>query len=141
MRTRLLLATLGLVVSSACADGSPGSSASTPCPSPVPVTATDPFLSVFPLERWGIITDVSEKGMFEIANVVASQSVVELHPQIARAVIDSKYDIIGADNEGFESEIYFALRGKFAGSFRLREGPCGDQVTVRLLLARKRGGS
>jgi len=108
---------------------------SRPCPEPAPTSGSAAFLKEFPLEDWGVLTGFESKGKAATATVVSEESVVELHPQIARTVIDSKYKIVGADNEGFESEIYFSFRGAFAGAFRLREGPCEGQVTVRLVFA------
>jgi hypothetical protein len=130
-----IVALLGALV--ACGGGDGGSAASTPCPDPSPTSGSAAFLREFPLEDWGVLTGFESKGKASTATVVADESVVELHPQIARTVIDSKYKIVGADNEGFESEIYFAFRGTFAGAFRLREGPCEGQVTVRLVYALK----
>ncbi|MEA2447021.1 MAG: hypothetical protein QOK47_658, partial [Actinomycetota bacterium] len=120
----------------------PASSGSpTPCPSPTPTSGAASFLKEFPLTDWGELTAFESEGKYATATLLSSQSVIELHPQIARAVIDSRFKIIGADNEGFESEIYFARKERFYGAFRLRNGPCEGQVTVRLLFLLKPGGS
>lgn len=141
MNTGRRVAALALIVLVACGGGGEGSAGSTPCPSPSTVTGKAAFLKEFPLEEWGVLTGFESKGKSATATLIAPESVIELHPRIARAVIDSKYEIVGADNEGFESEIYFARGGRFSGAFRLREGPCEGQVTVRLVYARKPGGS
>jgi hypothetical protein len=98
-------------------------------------------LKEFPLTDWGVLTAVESQGKYATATLTSSQSVIELHPQIARAVIDGRFTIIGADNEGFESEIYFSRHGRFYGAFRLRQGTCPKQVTVRLLYIRKPGAA
>lgn len=95
-------------------------------------------MRTFPLGDWGTLTSFDKKAKFATAEVVDETTVVELHPVIAREVIDRGFTIIGADNEGFESEIYFSRHGKFVGAFRLREGPCAGQVTTRLLYRRDR---
>ena len=129
--TRLLAA--ALLVLCACDGGKPAATEPTPCPSKSALNQSSPFLKRFPLATWGTVTALETKGKYVSAEAVAQTTVIELHPQIAREVIDRRYTIIGADNEGFESEIYFARNGKFYGAFRLREGPCKGDVTVRLL--------
>jgi hypothetical protein len=83
---------------------------------------------------WGTVTKIKKEKKFLVVQAISEQSVVELHPQIARSLLDSGYEIVGADNEGFESEIFFAPGSGTSGLFRLREGPCKDLVTVTLLI-------
>lgn len=64
---------------------------------------------------------------------LAEDTVVELDPALQRSLLASGYEIIGHDNEGFEAEIFFARDERTLGTFRLREGPCKDHVTVRLV--------
>lgn len=60
-------------------------------------------------------------------------TVVELYPPLARAILDAGYEIVSADNEGFEAEIYFG-DDRTTGAYRLRKAPCRQQVIVKLLL-------
>jgi hypothetical protein len=90
-----------------------------------------------PFEDWGTITYVKRKKGFAVVRFVADTTVVELHPEIARALLDSGYEIVGADNEGFESEIFFKPRGPQTGYFQLREGPCDGQVTTSMIFGRR----
>jgi hypothetical protein len=118
---------------SACGDGQPAA-APTPCTSPEPVSDRSSIPSDIPVSDWGTVTKIKKEKNFLVIQAVSDQSVVELHPQIARSLLDSGYEIVGADNEGFESEIFFAPGKGTSGLFRLREGPCKDKVTVTLLI-------
>jgi hypothetical protein len=91
----------------------------------------------FPFERWGTVTYLRAKKGFEVVRFVAETTVVELHPQIARALGEAGYQIVGADNEGFESEIFFKPGGTRTGYFQLREGPCEGQVTTSMIFGRE----
>ena len=106
---------------------------------PPAIESRSPFLKKFPLNTWGTITALESKGKYASIQVIAKDTIVQMHPRIAREVLARKYTIIGADNEGFESEIYFALKGKFYGAFQLREGPCDGLITIRLLYLRRPG--
>ena len=67
---------------------------------------------------------------------VSEKTVVELYPPLARAVLAAGYSIVASDNEGFEAEIFFG-DDRVTGAYRLREGPCEGEVTVRLLFEEK----
>jgi hypothetical protein len=124
---------LVMLLLSACGNGQPAAMP-TPCTSPEPVSDTSSIPSDIPVSDWGTVTKIKKEKKFLVIQAVSDQSVVELHPQIARSLLDSGYEIVGADNEGFESEIFFAPGKGTSGLFRLREGPCKDQVTVTLLI-------
>jgi hypothetical protein len=125
--------TLVVVILGACGNGQPAT-APTPCASPQAISDTSAIPRDIPVSDWGTVTKIEEKKEFLVVQAVSDQSVVELHPQIARSLLDSGYEIVGADNEGFESEIFFAPGKGTSGLFRLREGPCKDQLTVTLLI-------
>jgi hypothetical protein len=131
--TNGIIATAIVLILAGCGDGQP-SAAPTPCASPTPVADTSKIPSDIPVADWGTVTKIEKKKKFLVVQAVSDQSVVELHPQIARSLLDSGYEIVGADNEGFESEIFFAPGKGTSGLFRLREGPCKNQVTVTLLI-------
>jgi hypothetical protein len=126
-------ALLLLAFAVACGNGQP-TAEPTPCSTPQPVSDTSAIPRDIPVSDWGTVTKIDEKKEFLVVQAVSDQSVVELHPQIARSLLDSGYEIVGADNEGFESEIFFAPGRGTSGLFRLREGPCEDLVTVTLLI-------
>ena len=90
------------------------------------------------LDRFATVTEISVADDYLNATAVTRTTVVELDPELQRALIDEGYEIIGHDNEGFEAEIFFARSEKTLGTFRLREGPCEGDVTVRLLYTSKR---
>ena len=126
----LSLATFGL----ACA-GSDSSSAPrspSPCPTPGPASDADKVPDQLRLAEHATITEVTRRKKALGVTAVSTKSVVELYPPLARAILDAGYSIVSSDNEGFEAEIFFGDETVTA-AYRLREGPCKDQVTVRLL--------
>ena len=116
--------------------GSPPSdpgAAATPCVTPTPVDDLSDLPKDFPFEEWGTVTYLRSKKGFEVVRFVAETTVVELHPEISRSLNDAGYQIVGADNEGFESEIFFTPGRARTGYFQLREGPCKGQVTTSMI--------
>lgn len=126
-------------LATACDKSEPESRAE-PCPSSTHV----PDLSGLPpdldLARWGTVTKVTKRPHGVGAEAIARTTIVELYPPLARHVLES-YDIISSENEGFEAEIFFARGSKISGAFRLREGPCDGDVTIKFLYAKKKGGA
>jgi hypothetical protein len=126
---------VAVVITTACA---PDPEPAEACPAPTEA----PDLSALPpdldLPRWGTVTRVATGPKGVAAEAIATTTIVELYPPLARHVLES-YDIISSENEGFEAEIFFA-RGKITGAFRLREGPCAGDVTIKLLYAEKKDG-
>lgn len=104
-----------------------------PCPTFAPVGDTSLLPRDVPLQRFATITELEIKGGFLGAEATTDTRIVELFPPLARALLDSGYDILASDNEGFEAEIFFGRGKKVTGTFLMREGPCKDQVTIRLL--------
>ena len=86
----------------------------------------------------GDVVQVGRRRGFSAVTVVTKETVVELYPQLARALLENGHEILSGDNEGFEAEIYFALRNGRAGRYVLREGPCPDDVTVHILYEEKK---
>jgi hypothetical protein len=126
---------LCLVVLSAC--GSEGDSkdpAAKPCPSPSP--SGDPALlpRSLPLERWGTIVTVEERGGFVGAEALTQTLIVELYPDIVRTLTENGYTLLGGDNEGFEAEISFIDRKESNVNFTLRQTGCKGEVSVFVLI-------
>ncbi|HWL65159.1 MAG TPA: hypothetical protein VNP73_04210 [Actinomycetota bacterium] len=122
---------VALLLAAGCGNSDGPASTRSACPEPTPVTSKIP--KDLPFEDWGTVTKVERDERFLIVQVDSEQSVVELHPQIARALLGAGYEIVGADNEGFESEIFFAPGKGLTGLFRLRQSPCKGRVIVTLL--------
>lgn len=137
--TMVVLAVLCLGGCSGASSGSGGGPQA--CASDAPVTG--PKLDTLPqgldLDEWGVITKVTEKAGFVGAELVSDLTIVELYPEISRAVRDGGYETISGDNEGFEAELFFQ-KGSNTGTFLLREGPCKNQVTVKLIYGAAKGG-
>jgi hypothetical protein len=123
----------------ACGDGDPAAAPS-PCPSPVPVDRRDLRLLPrdVPLAEYGPVTEVEVEAGFIGAQAITETSIIELYPPLARAVLDEGYDIVSSENEGFEAEIFFARGKHITGAYRLREGPCKGDVTIKLLYGSQR---
>jgi len=135
-RTSPALSVLVALVLSACG-GSSGEGAEA-CPAPTPLTDLALLPSDIPLDEWGVVEHLEVNDGFLAGRAISETQIVELYPVMARATVAAGYEILSGDNEGFEAEIFF-VRGKdTTGTYTLREGPCGDQVTIRLLYGAKR---
>ncbi len=133
-----VVALVWIAITAAC--GGDGESAATGSPTtcPIPNEARDagdvpPELH---LSDHATVTEVTRRGGALGITAISTKSVVELYPPLARAILDAGYSIVSSDNEGFEAEIFFGDEA-VTGAYRLREGPCKDQVTVRLLFEDK----
>lgn len=106
----------------------------TPEPCSTPSPARDAFAAAeqLRLDDHATITEVKRTTEGIAVTALTDLPVVEIYPPLARAVLDAGYSIIASDNEGFEAEIFFGDE-VVTGAYRLREGPCEDQVTVKLL--------
>lgn len=105
----------------------------TPCPRRTPVDPPDGIPPVLDQTNRGDVVDVGHRRGFSAVTVVTHETVVELYPQLARALIEGDHLLISGDNEGFEAEIFFELRDGRPGRYVLREGPCRDEVTLHIL--------
>ncbi len=107
------------------------------CVTPPPAQETSALPRDLPLAEFGTVTDAGRDGTNRYGEIITETTIVELYPPMARAVLDAGYEILSSENEGFEAEIFFAKGRKVSGAYRLREGPCGDLVTVRLLYTKR----
>lgn len=108
------------------------------CPAPTPLGSLALLPRDVPLDEWGVVEELEVANGFLRAGAVSDTQIVELYPVMARATVAAGYEILSGDNEGFEAEIFF-VRGKdTTGTYVLREGPCGDKVTIRFLYGAKR---
>ena len=132
-----LIAALALAVITA---GCGGSEKQAPpvCDLPEPVGDLSELPRGLPLDVWGNVTEIEVSDGFLSATAVTETGIIELSPVMARAVSDSGHTILAGDNEGFEAEIFFERGEGTTGTFRLREGPCAEQVTIRLLYEAER---
>lgn len=86
----------------------------------------------------GDVVEVGRRRGFTAVKLISQETVVELYPQFARALLEGDHVIVSGDNEGFEAEIFFTLRDGRPGRYVLREGPCPDDVTVTILYEEKK---
>ena len=91
-----------------------------------------------PFDEWGTIIKVTERAGFVGAEVISELTIIELYPEISRAVRDGGYETVSGENEGFEAELFFQ-KGPNTGTFLLREGPCKEQVTLKLIYGAAKG--
>ena len=123
-----------------CGGGDGGASAGpTPCPLPAAGGNERLLPEGLDLTEYGVLTEAELKRGFVIARAVSETQIVELYPPIARALVDNGFIILSGDNEGFEAEIFFTRGRNETGNLYMREGPCTDQVTLKLSVARPRG--
>ena len=109
-----------------------------PCTLPSQVADLSLLPADIPLDSWGTVAEAQVADGFLGARAVTTTPIVELYPVMARATAEAGYTILSGDNEGFEAEIFFQRGAGTTGTYRLREGPCGDQVTIRLLYQSQR---
>lgn len=129
-----LLSTLSLSLA-ACSGGSNNAE---PCTLPSQVADLSLLPEDIPLDEWGTIDQLGVSDGFLAARALTTTPIVELYPVMARATSEAGYTILSGDNEGFEAEIFFERGKGTTGTYRLREGPCKDQVTIRLLYEAER---
>lgn len=110
----------------------------TPCPRETAVAAPDGVPGVLDQTHRGDVVDVGRRRGFAAVTVITRESVVELYPQLARGLLEGGHEILSGDNEGFEAEIFFALRDGRVGRYVLREGPCKGDVTLHILYEEKK---
>ena len=110
----------------------------TPCPRRATVAPPANIPRVLDQTHRGDVVETGRRRGFTAVTVVTSESVVELYPQLARGLLDGGHEILSGDNEGYEAEIFFALRDGRAGRYLLREGPCRDEVTIHILFEEKK---
>jgi len=61
------------------------------------------------------------------------RTVDDLFESLQPLVVQSGFDIINTDYEGFEAEIYFARSNSLAGIVSLREAPCDGYVRLTVI--------
>jgi hypothetical protein len=79
------------------------------------------------------VTVVERSKGFVTVIGVADMTVEEIYAPSETALVDSGFEIINRDFEGFEAELFFAKSNDTAGAVRIRIGPCPDQVTLTYL--------
>ena len=109
----------------------------TPCPRAASVESPGTIPKVLDQTFRGDVVEVGRRRGFTAVKLITTETIVELYPQLARGLIEGGHEIVRGDNEGFEAEIFFALRDGRAGRYVLREGPCPDDVTVHILYEEK----
>jgi hypothetical protein len=136
--TRRLTAAIAVAVVAGACGGSDAGPAATPCPDP-PAVAVPPSLPrVLDQSAHGKVVEVGRRRGFTAVRIVSRETVVELYPQLARGLLERGHEILSGDNEGFEAEIFFALRDGRPGRYVLREGPCRGEVTLHILYEEKK---
>ena len=134
MRILALAMLLGLAGCSGGDGGGKNQADPKVCSTDNPVDASDlgGLPEGLPLEEWGTVIKVASRKGYVAAQAISDIEIVELYPEITRAISDGGYKQISGENEGFEAEVFFQ-KGPDTGTFLLRKGPCEGQVTVRLI--------
>lgn len=103
------------------------------CSEPVPLQDVPSAVGRLPLTEEAIVTDVKIRKGYITVDAFARSTVVEIYPPLASKILEDGYQILSAENEGFDAEIYFRKKQQLAGILRMKEGPCDGLVTVGLL--------
>ncbi|MDQ3982211.1 MAG: hypothetical protein M3271_05965 [Actinomycetota bacterium] len=134
---RRLSALVVAFVAGACG-GSDARPAATPCPDPPAVAPPRSLPRDLDQSAHGRFVETGRRRGYAAVTLVSTETVVELYPQLARGLLEGGHEILSGDNEGFEAEIFFALRDGRTGRYVLREGPCRDEVTLHILYEEKK---
>lgn len=118
-------------------EGDPAATEPSACPEPKSESRTEAIPEDVAIADFGTVTSVQRKPGFVGVEVISTQKIVEIYPPLARSIVDARYQILAGDNEGFEAEIFFARGKHVTGTYLLRQGPCGDQVTIKLVYTTK----
>jgi hypothetical protein len=136
MRKVIVGLSIAAVLLGACGGSEGGTSVADPkvCSTDKPITGPDldGLPEGLPLEEWGVIVRVDKSKGFIGAKAIGDTQIVELYPEITRAIQTNGYKQISGENEGFEAEVFFQ-KGSDTGTFLLRKGPCEGQVTITLI--------
>ena len=85
-----------------------------------------------PFGEFGDVVELGVEDGFLRAVALSDGLIVEMDPEMQRQLGTAGYQIVGHDNEGFEAEIFFTRGADTVGTIQMREGPCDDQVILRL---------
>lgn len=133
----LRLVVAALVVTTACGNSDEPRPEAAPCRIPAATDRAGLVPEDLGLAEHGTITAADRHGRRLTATLVTDTAIVELYPPLARRLLDSRYTIVSGENEGTDAEIFFA-RGPVSGVYLMRQGPCGDLVTLTLDYVRER---
>lgn len=134
MVVRLSLCALVIWTVPACGSGEDTQAGPDPCASATPVAVAADLPRSLPLEKWGTIVEFERRAGFIGAEAVTDTLIVELYPDIVRTLTGNGYTLLGGDNEGFEAEITFTGPTREHVGVTMREGPCADEVRIRVLI-------
>ena len=135
MRTVVWALGIGVLlgVTGACGGEDKPKVSPTPCRIPPALDDLSRLPTDVPFAELGRVVRIEVRRGFLGAEAITGMPIVELFPAISRGLLEAGYEEVNAENEGFEAEIFFERGRSTDGAFRLREGPCEDQVTIKLL--------
>lgn len=132
-RGRLIALTAAVLFAGVACGGAEPRAAPTLCPRAAALEPPSTLPRVLDQTSHGDVVEVGRRRGFTAVKLISDETVVELYPQLARGLVEGGHEIVSGDNEGFEAEIFFALRDGRAGRYLLREGPCRGEVTLHIL--------
>lgn len=118
----------------ACGQGDKTGATPDPCASTAPVAVPADLPRSLPLEKWGTVVEFERRAGFVGAEAISHTLIVELYPDMVRTLTGNGYTLLGGDNEGFEAEITFTGPTREHVGVTMREGPCTDEVRIRVLI-------
>lgn len=84
---------------------------------------------------FGVVTKLQRTEGFLAATIVSPTLVSELFDPASRAVEEAGYEIVSADDEGIEFELFLASGQEDSGLLRAAQTTCEGQTLVELTLS------
>lgn len=120
-----------------CTGGSAShSAASAPCPRVAPAEDTSALPRALDLESLATVTEVVRQDGFVNATAVTDGTLSGVQDRFSRVLRRAGYEIVGAENEVVEADIFFARGQATTGGVKLVQTACDGRVRVQLFIGR-----
>jgi hypothetical protein len=127
----VVTAGVAVTVLAGCGGGPEVGKAGT-CADPVAVDGKQLTTLPIDLSRAGTVTKVTSGNGKVGATAVSEAAVDDVYKNLRGMLGSAGFRVTAGETEGFEAEIYYARGKDRAGSFKLVQGPCEGQTTIKL---------
>lgn len=131
----MCMATVLLVLPTACAPDAADGAAQCPPPVPsAPATAPSGLPRDLDLGSVARVTEVARDGEFVNVTAVAGGTLGEVQERFVQVLRRSGYAIVGSENEVVEADVFFARGRKTTGGAKFLQTGCDGRVRIQLFL-------